>query len=144
MNHFERPPIVPYIVKDQDVALNVDAEREAAFWSSRERVDAAPDEVEVWSPNSKHQPFERHPSFGGEQLVFRFPNGYGASLINSTMSYGNEIAVARFDGDNCDDWVIDYDTPITDGVLGYLTLAQVEDSLDLIAGLPCRPAEVNR
>ena len=129
---------------DDAAALNADAEREAAFWSTRERVEAAPDEVETWSPKSKHQPFERRPLHGGEQLVFRFPNGYGASLINLPGSYGNEIAVARFDGDNCDDWVIDYDTPISDGVLGFLTLAEIEDSLDLIAALPCRPAQVSR
>ena len=70
--------------------LNADAVREAAFWAARERVAAAPAEVEVWSPVSKHQPIERRPTFGGgQQLVFRFPNGYGASLINSPMSYGN-------------------------------------------------------
>ena len=99
--------------------------------------------VEVWSPLSKHQPIERRPTFGGgQQLVFRFPNGYGASLINSPMSHGNEIAVARFDGDNCDDWHLDYDTPITRDVLGHLTLPEIEAALDAIAALPPYQREV--
>ena len=98
--------------------------------------------VEVWSPLSKHQPIERSPLNGGVQLVFRFPNGYGASLINSPMSYGNEIAVARFDGDNCDDWDLDHSTPITETVCGHLTLPEVEATLDAIAALPSYQREV--
>ena len=99
--------------------------------------------VKVWSPLSKHQPIERRPTFGGgQQLVFRFPNGYGASLINSPMSYGNELGVVRFDGDNCDDWHLDYDTPITDDVLGYLSAEQIEATLDAIAALPSYQREL--
>ena len=93
-------------------------------------------QMNIWSPVSKHQPIERRPLNGGVQLLFRFPNGYGASLINSPTSYGNELAVARFDGDNCDDWDIDYDTPITDGVLGHLPTDEIEAALDAIAALP--------
>ena len=99
--------------------------------------------VEVWSPLSKHQPIERRPTFGGgQQLVFRFPNGYGASLINSSMSYGKEIAVARFDGDNCDDWDLEYSTPVTRDVLGHLTAVEIEATLDAIAALPPHQREV--
>lgn len=53
------------------------------------------------------------------QTIYKFPNGYGASVIKFNYIYfGIEIAVLRFDADgNCD---IDYSTPITDDVIGGL------------------------
>ena len=50
--------------------------------------------------------------------------------------------MARFDGDNCDDWDLDYDTPITRDVCGHLTLPEVEATLDAIAALPPHQPEV--
>lgn len=60
---------------------------------------------------------------GGVQRLYRFDNGYGASVICHSGSYGNdrglwELAVIRYtDGDK---YVLDYSTPITDDVIGYL------------------------
>jgi hypothetical protein len=64
---------------------------------------------------------------GDAQVIFKFPNGYGASLIQNTYSYGGnrglfEIAVLRFDGDA---YELCYTTDITHDVLGYLTEEEV-------------------
>jgi hypothetical protein len=52
-----------------------------------------------------------------------FPNGYGLSIINGPFAYCDsntfEVAITR-DGSLC------YDTPITDDVLGYQTLEDIE------------------
>jgi hypothetical protein len=59
------------------------------------------------------------------QTVHRFENGFGASVI--TDGYGDlnapyEIGVIKFSGDK---WLITYETPITDGVLGWQTQGDV-------------------
>lgn len=88
---------------------------------------------------SKYTPVIAKPHMGGWQLVFRFPNRYGASLvIGTTMAYGGlELAVAVWlDGDEGDDdFHLSYDTPITDNVLGYLTRDDLEPILDAIYAL---------
>jgi hypothetical protein len=71
------------------------------------------------------------------QVVFKFPNGYGASLIQGRYSYGGdlnlfEVAVVQFVGTV---WVICYDTEITDDVLGYLTEEEVFEALEKIYNL---------
>lgn len=87
--------------------------------------------------NAKRTPspmavFTRGLHIGGSQWKFRFPNGYGASVIDD--GYGAEaglyeLAVLR--GGH-----IVYDTPITDDVLGWLTEDQVTEALDQIEALP--------
>lgn len=74
-------------------------------------------------PNSYHQ-------------VSHFRNGYSASIVSSPNSYGGpqglfEIAVLHNEA-------IVYDTPITHDVLGFLTFAQVAETLEKIAALPPR------
>lgn len=69
---------------------------------------------------------------GGKQWKFRFPNGFGASVIND--GYGRdrglyELAVLDSSGR------LTYDTPITNDVLGYLTPDEVGEALDRIAAL---------
>ena len=84
---------------------------------------------------SKHTPIiERpHPAgVGGYQNIYRFSNGYGASVIEFSGSYGLELGVIKFTGD---DWKLTYETPITDDVLGDLTLESLEQALDEIAAL---------
>lgn len=52
--------------------------------------------------------------FGGYQTIYKFPNGYGASVIYHEGSYGLELAVLDPEG------YLTYDTSITDDVVGYI------------------------
>lgn len=77
-----------------------------------------------------------------KQAVFKFPNGYGASLIQGPNSYGGtdglfELAIIEFTNEVLP-WSISYDTPIADDVLGYLTEDTVMDTLNQIYKLPTR------
>ena len=71
---------------------------------------------------------------GGIQKIYKFQNGYGASIVKSPISYGLELCVIEYDDDG--DWSICYSTPITDDVLGYLTHDKVEVLLEQIEALP--------
>nr|DAM17504.1 MAG TPA: hypothetical protein [Caudoviricetes sp.] len=68
------------------------------------------------------------------QHLYRFSNGYGASVIQNCYSYGHEyglyeLAVLK-DGRLC------YSTPITSNVIGYLTADKVAKHLSRIEKLP--------
>lgn len=74
---------------------------------------------------------------GGVQKIYKFNNGYGASVIKNDYSYGGregkwELAVIAFDGD---DWAITYDTPITSDVIGHIVEEDLEDILKEIQSL---------
>lgn len=80
------------------------------------------------------------PCYGGVQHKFEFENGYGASVVRHSFSYGGdvglwELAVLDAAGD------LDYSTPVTSDVLGRLSEVEVADALDEIAALP--KVEVN-
>jgi hypothetical protein len=80
---------------------------------------------------------DREHPIGGTQVVHRFNNGYGASVVRTFYSYGGdeglyELAVVKFDGDT---WELTYDTPITNDVLGWLTEAKVDEILAAIEAL---------
>jgi len=71
------------------------------------------------------------------QFIYKFDNGYGASLVWGPYAHGElEMAVLTFGSDGS--WDLCYDTPITDDVLGYLSYDEVEPLLDQIAALPRR------
>lgn len=82
-------------------------------------------------------PFIEHPATfrdtnHGEQWVFEFPNGWGASVVRSGVSYGAdeglwELAVLDGGGD------LSYDTDITDDVIGYQSETDVAELLRRIA-----------
>lgn len=56
----------------------------------------------------------------GGQAIFRFDNGYGASVISHGYSSGVELAVIKFNSDDNDDFDLVYDTPVTDNVIGHI------------------------
>ena len=79
----------------------------------------------------------KHPgSLTGTQDLYKFKNGYTASVIQTPYSYGSnqglfELAV-MYNGD------LVYDTPITNDVIGYLTPEAVQGILQEISELPTR------
>ncbi|MBU9340676.1 hypothetical protein KTD29_17290 [Burkholderia multivorans] len=63
--------------------------------------------------------------------LYRFENGFGASVVQNDFSYGGdvgqwELAVVRFDGE---EWDLEYGTEITDDVIGRLDWNEVESLL---------------
>jgi len=90
-----------------------------------------------------------HPAgMGGVQKLFRFPNGYGASVVQFPYSYGGdsglwELAVIRYSGEDTDAFSLTYDTPITDDVLGHLSEQDVDALLDQVAALEAANAKVS-
>ena len=71
---------------------------------------------------------------GGTQDIYRFDNGYGASVVNHSFSYGTELAVIQFHGKDIEFSLV-YSTPITDDVIGNLTDDEVEEVLQQIKDL---------
>lgn len=72
------------------------------------------------------------------QWIFKFENGYGASVIKSWGSFGFdedlfELGVIEFHGEGVHN--LTYDTPITDDVIGYLTNDEVLEYLEKIKNL---------
>lgn len=56
---------------------------------------------------------------GYPQTIYKFPNGYGASVIKfNYVHFEFGIAVLRFDENG--NWDIDYSTPITNDVIDVL------------------------
>jgi len=74
------------------------------------------------------------PELNGYELVYKFDNGYGASVVKHDMSYGGksglyEVAVLDNEGELC------YDTPITNDVIGHLNMSEVDKILVNISHL---------
>ena len=86
----------------------------------------------------QHDPFKEYRTelnehFDGIQKRYKFPNGYGASVICHKGSYGGyrglwELAVELHG-------IIVYDTSITADVIGHLTTEQVNKHLQDIKEL---------
>ena len=86
----------------------------------------------------KYPPTATNDLYGGTQHLFIFPNGQGASVIKHSFSYGHahgnwELAVIK---GNAEDFFLDYSTPITEEVLGNLTVPEVDTLLTRIKSLP--------
>jgi hypothetical protein len=94
---------------------------------------------------SLHVPVEARPlESGAVQKIYRFENGYGASVVKGEHTYGGdeglwELAVLGFfyDQDNYT-YELVYDTEITQDVEGHLSDEGVEDLLYKIKRLPMR------
>ena len=77
---------------------------------------------------------------GGTQIVTKYDNGYGASIICHEGSYGFhqglwELAVIEH---NETGFSLVYNTSITSDVLGYLTEQNVKETCEKIMALPRR------
>lgn len=82
-------------------------------------------------------------SFDGVHYMFRFENGYGASIIKHMYSYGHEddlweLAVTVFPHKDAKYYDLCYDTPITDDVLGWKTDDEIREILNEIKELDSR------
>jgi hypothetical protein len=79
-------------------------------------------------------------ALGGRHIIVRFPNQFGASIVQFSGSYGGEdglweLAVIKYASEGPDDWGLCYTTPITADVLGWLTEEQVLETCHRIAAL---------
>ena len=72
--------------------------------------------------------FGRVAHLNGWQKIFKFPNGFGASIINHDMSYGLELALL-YEGN------LGYHPKITMDVIGGLTPCRARNILKKIAKL---------
>jgi hypothetical protein len=86
------------------------------------------------TPTRPYPPYDTRPMNGGEQRRYRFDNGYEASVVRGPYTYGGpsgmyELAV-MLNGH------LNYETPITDDVLGYLSEDDVQRTLAEIEALP--------
>lgn len=82
---------------------------------------------------------------GGIQHVYKFANGYGASVVQHEFSYGShenlwELAVIHFD--DTGEWSLDFSTAITDDVIGWINMVQVMEILLQIEHLQPKVLEV--
>ena len=82
-------------------------------------------------------PYKIRQVHGGTQRVYKFDNGFGASVVSHSFSYSSEdgkyeLAVLRFEGDSFE---LTYDTSITSGVIGYLKPSEVDELLEKIEKL---------
>jgi hypothetical protein len=79
----------------------------------------------------------RNSGLSGVQAIVFFDNGYGASVIKGTGSYGvdddlYELGVVKADGDS---WDLCYTTEITNDVIGYLSEEEITNLLQEIEAL---------
>lgn len=81
---------------------------------------------------STFEPFKTKTHMGGPQRLYRFDNGYGASVVNNMWSRGTEMAVIKWNGNN---FHLVYDTPVTDDVINYLDEDGVCEHLERISQL---------
>ncbi len=87
---------------------------------------------EVIFPDDSKKVF-RPVGLWGEQWVYSFPNGYGASVVSFFRDGPGkdpyELGVLH-------EGLLCYDTPLTDDVIGNLTREEVQGLLEKIAALP--------
>jgi hypothetical protein len=83
-------------------------------------------------------PAEVRDLLGGAQRVYRFDNGYGASVVRHDYSYGGPAGLWELAVIDATTGDLVYTTPVTSDVEGYLSTAQVERLLRMISRLQAR------
>jgi hypothetical protein len=83
---------------------------------------------------------EHYKAHDGDQAVIFFRNGFGASVVRHSYSYGGregfyELAVIVKDEKDPRDFRLTYETSVTDDVLGWLTADDVVEKLKEISRL---------
>lgn len=86
--------------------------------------------------SEKFKQYSRKGKIDG-QTLYKFPNGFGASVVFHIGSYGYEqglceIAVIDWLGE---EWEITYSTSVTNDVIGYLDSEQRDRTLEDIFNL---------
>lgn len=84
--------------------------------------------------------FQPHPTIRFREAIQAtafFPNGYGVSVVRFPGSYGYtqglyEVAVLKGDEK---DWVLCYDTPVTDDVMGHRDPTDIENIIEEVMAL---------
>lgn len=75
--------------------------------------------------------FERAHPLGGLQRIYRFPSGYGLSVVNTPMAhwypFAWEAAVLKGVTEKGDWELLDYSTPLTDDVVVFQTDEQANE-----------------
>ena len=74
---------------------------------------------------------EDHDVFKGQMVRYRFPNGYGASVIEGEKSYGVEIVVLEFSESEYGDIA----TEFSDDVIGFIDDEELDEILERISRL---------
>ena len=74
---------------------------------------------------------DEHVIFGGRMVRYRFPNGYGASVIEGEKSYGLELAVLEFSKSEYGDTASEF----TDDVIGFIDDKELDEILERISRL---------
>ena len=82
---------------------------------------------------------EFNPCHDGKQYVFKFQNGFGASVVQHRFSYGGDKGLWEL-GVLDNEGRLTYDTEITDDVIGYLSESEVQEVLNQIRKLPSETA----
>lgn len=103
--------------------------------------------MEVWQDSDKVCDFKRdhsdtimilHPHFNGCHYLLLFGNGYGVSIVRHDGSYGHErglYEMAVISHNMHGDWNLTYDTPITDDVIGYITMEEALEKAEEVFNL---------
>lgn len=87
--------------------------------------------------SEKFKKYSRKGNIDG-QTLYKFPNGFGASIIFHTGSYGYEQGLCEIGVIYWIDesrWNLTYETPVTNDVIGYLDSEQRDRTLEDIFNL---------
>lgn len=131
-----------YVVEYFDGKFNPVSDLEGSNWEVIGNIHDQPELLESLCTavditfSEKFKQYSRKGDIDG-QTLYKFPNGFGASVVFHIGSYGYkqglcEIAVISWLGE---EWEITYSTSVTDDVIGYLDSEQRDRTLEDIFNL---------